>query len=404
MLTLMMGTAMAQAIPLAASPILTRLYTPADFGMLSLFMAVTSIFGVIACGRYELAIQLADDEKEAVNVAALSLLIALVLSSVLLLVALLFRISLARMLGNEAIAPWLFAIPLAVLLSGVTTVLSYLNSRGKCFSDIATSNVVKSTVLVTLQAGFGSIKAGGGGLITGQVASMLAANVRLYRNATQGRPLRNTVTWQRMCEGAKKYINQPKYTLWASLANSLSLNVASIMISNLYMGAALGHYALVQRVLSAPAALIGGSIGQVFFQRASEAKRTTGSARHVFLKTSFGLLIIAVPAYILLYFVVDRLFAFVFGEAWRVAGRYAQIMVPLFAVRFIISPLSVVNQVNRQNLGGMVSQLLFLGASVAVMIGCAWAGFSMEQMLKVFTGVMVVLYGGYYVYIYRTTG
>ena len=70
-LTLMTGTTIAQAIPIAISPILTRLYTPKDFGVLALFVAITSIFGSIANGRYELAIMLPKKDEDAVNILAL---------------------------------------------------------------------------------------------------------------------------------------------------------------------------------------------------------------------------------------------------------------------------------------------------------------------------------------------
>ena len=69
-LTLMTGTTIAQAIPIAISPILTRLYTPKDFGVLALFVAITSIFGSIANGRYELAIMLPKKDEDAINIFA----------------------------------------------------------------------------------------------------------------------------------------------------------------------------------------------------------------------------------------------------------------------------------------------------------------------------------------------
>lgn len=403
MVTLMTGTAMAQALPIAASPILTRLYTPADFGVLALFMAVTSVFGTIACGRYELAIQLADDEVEAINLAALSLLIAVALSVILLLLVLISRHPLARLLGNEAIAPWLFLVPVSVFLSGLTMVLTYLNSRGKRFKDIATAGVMKSVVMVALQAAGGFFKLGHAGLVVGQITSMLASNARLFRNATQGHSLRDVVTWSRMGKAARRHIEQPKLTLFGGMANVLSLNAASVLISHLYTPVALGHYALVQRVLAVPATLIGTSVGQVFFQRASESKRKIGTARSVFLKTSIGLLLVALPIYSLVYFAAEPVFVLVFGEPWRLAGRFAETMSPLFAARFIVSPVSTINQVYKDNMAGMLSQFAFLLASVGAIIFSSWLDFEVEAMLQAYVIVMVVMYSGYYLYLFRAT-
>ncbi len=50
-LTLMTVTTIAQAIPIAISPILTRIYTPEDFGVFALFLAILGVFSVVASAR-----------------------------------------------------------------------------------------------------------------------------------------------------------------------------------------------------------------------------------------------------------------------------------------------------------------------------------------------------------------
>ena len=85
-LTLMTGTTIAQAIPIAISPILTRIYAPEDFGMFALYMSVASIISVIATGRYELAIMLPKKDEDAVNIVALSIIISFFVSFISLLI------------------------------------------------------------------------------------------------------------------------------------------------------------------------------------------------------------------------------------------------------------------------------------------------------------------------------
>src|SRR6056300_1116690 len=84
--TLMIGSTLAQAIPIAITPVLTRLYTPEDFGLLALFIAMISILSSIVNGQYEQAIILPKKEEDAINIAALSLLIAICFSILLLTV------------------------------------------------------------------------------------------------------------------------------------------------------------------------------------------------------------------------------------------------------------------------------------------------------------------------------
>jgi len=84
-LTLMTGTTIAQAIPIAISPILTRIYTPEDFGVFALFIAIVGFFSVIASARYEQAILIPKKDEDAINIFALGFIIICSISLFLLI-------------------------------------------------------------------------------------------------------------------------------------------------------------------------------------------------------------------------------------------------------------------------------------------------------------------------------
>jgi len=115
-LTLMTGTSIAQAIPVAISPILTRMYTPEDFGTLALFVAITGVFSVIASGRYELALMLPSKDEDVMNIFALGLMIILLVSLGLFFFIFFFVDHLVVMLNNDTIGYWIYFVPLAVFL------------------------------------------------------------------------------------------------------------------------------------------------------------------------------------------------------------------------------------------------------------------------------------------------
>ena len=135
-LTLMTGTTIAQAIPIAISPILTRIYTPEDFGVLALFVAITSIFGSIANGRYELAIMLPKKDENAINIFALGLIITFSMSFILLVLVVLFNEQITELLKNDEISVWLYFVPIAVLFIGLYNMLAYYNNRKKYYKVI----------------------------------------------------------------------------------------------------------------------------------------------------------------------------------------------------------------------------------------------------------------------------
>ena len=113
-LTLMTGTTIAQAIPIAISPILTRIYTPEDFGIFAIFLAITLIIGSIANGRYELAIMMPKKDEDAINIFALGFIITTSLSLLLLVLVLIFQKYFIFLLKNEEIGVWLYFVPISV--------------------------------------------------------------------------------------------------------------------------------------------------------------------------------------------------------------------------------------------------------------------------------------------------
>ncbi|RLA83044.1 MAG: hypothetical protein DRG78_05550 [Epsilonproteobacteria bacterium] len=116
-----------------------------------------------------------------------------------------------------------------------------------------------------------------------------------------------------------------------------------------------------------PSALIGNSIGQVFFQEATKEKQLTGKAIHSFSSTLKKLIIIGIPSFGVLFFIVEDLFAFIFGEDWRIAGVYAQVMVPVFFIRFISSTVSSINIVFEKQKIGLYINILLMFSSIIIL-------------------------------------
>jgi len=109
-LTLMTGTTLAQAIALAISPILTRLYAPEQFGVFALYLSIVALLAIVATGRYELAIVLPESDVDAWHLCALALLIAAAVSVSTLLGVWIFGERIAARVGDARMADWLFIV------------------------------------------------------------------------------------------------------------------------------------------------------------------------------------------------------------------------------------------------------------------------------------------------------
>jgi O-antigen/teichoic acid export membrane protein len=370
-IALMTGTTIAQAIPIAISPILTRMYSPQDFGVFAIFLAINAITGVIAGAKYEEAIILPKNNKNALNLVVLSVLISFIFSFFLALFILLFNSQIVSMLGEPKIKYWLYFVPLTTFILAIYNSLNYYNIRNKTFKNISISQVSKSSSSAIVQVFIGLIQTGPFGLILGQIISYFTGNFILFKTLKEDinkKNIKKEITKKTIKSVAKEYSKFPKYSLPSIFINSLNLNIINFLISSIFSITTLGFYSITQRLIAIPAKVIGSSFSQVYFQKASIVFNSNGNTRLLFVKTLKQLIV--TPIYIILFFIAEPLFAFVFGEKWRIAGLYAQILIPLAFVKFLSGSLEttlVIHQKQQYLL--LINVLLILSTVVVFFFG-----------------------------------
>jgi len=341
-LILVGGTTIAQILPIALSPILTRLYTPEDFGTLAIFVAITSVLSVISCGRYELAIMLPEKDEDAINVAAVAFLFNIFVSTSFLIFISLFGSWLLNLLNAKNLGKLIYLAPLTVFLMGTFNILNYTNNRFKLYKDISKANIYKSIAGAVVQIVMGFFKTGALGLISGQFASQLVSNGKLFLNVKVH--LKN-IEKRKIKEMSIRYLKFPKYSLWAGLLNTASYQIINLVIGKFYGQEQLGQYYLSLRILGIPTLFIGSAISQVFFKQALDEKSRTGNIEKTFKNTLKKLTILSVPIFTLIFLISKPIFAIVFGKNWEAAGEYTMILTPMFAIRFVSSALSITTSI-----------------------------------------------------------
>ncbi len=348
-LTLMTGTTIAQAIPIAISPILTRIYTPEDFGMFALYMSIASILSVIATGRYELAIMLPKKDEDAVNIVALSIIISFFVSFIAFLIVYIFNAQITSLLGNQDISNWLYFIPVTVLLTGVYQSFNYWSNRKKQYKRLANNRVIRSGTTATTNLGMGFGGFGSSGLILGGVLGQGVATSALGRMVwREDKGLLENISKLKMFAMMRKYKKLPMFNLPNAVIDGFRLSGISILIAKFFTTATLGQFALAWKMVQTPMSLIGSSLSQVFFQKISSANKSDlNSLVKIFIiKAS----LIALPIFLIIYFFAVDIFIVIFGENWKLAGEIASVMTPWLFLNFITSPISTLFIVlNRQD-------------------------------------------------------
>nr|WP_249315571.1 oligosaccharide flippase family protein [Bacillus sp. FJAT-49711] len=368
----MTGTTIAQALPIAASPILTRIFTPDDFGILALFLSITSIIGVMITGRYELAIMLPKEDKEAVNLVALSITIAAGISLFLLTLIIIFGEQISALLGNSQIYPWLFFVPLSLFLTGIFQAFNYWSNRKLQYKRIANATISKSTTTAGMNIGIGVMQSGAAGLVLGNVLGQLAATVQLVvKSIKKGKISFSYVTLKEMTLLAKKYDRFPKVSIWSAMLNTASLQLPVFVLSTGFSSAIVGFFSLSQRVLSIPMSVLGSAFGQVFFQTSTKLKEEDpkGLTQVTYRSYKYMLLIGVIPISIIFGF-GDIIFSFVFGKEWQIAGEYARILSVWLLLVFISSPLALLYTVmNREGTLFLFNLSMFVSRAIVLLFG-----------------------------------
>ncbi|MGE5704690.1 MAG: lipopolysaccharide biosynthesis protein, partial [Clostridia bacterium] len=175
----MTGTGIAQLLTFLTAPVLSRLYDPASFGILSLYTSIASILSVIISWRYEVAIVLPEKDEDAFSLLALCIQIITGMSIAILLVVVLFGESLLSRLGMSAVLPWMWWLPLHVMAMGLAQTLTYWCTRKQDFKGVASTQMVRSVAVTGTQVTGGVLQAGAGGLIGGQAGGQLITAVML---------------------------------------------------------------------------------------------------------------------------------------------------------------------------------------------------------------------------------
>jgi O-antigen/teichoic acid export membrane protein len=366
------GTIGGQGIMVLAAPILTRLYTPQDFGLLGVFVALLSLVSVIACLRYELAIPLPDDDNEAAALLVLSVTMVLAVATLSSIPILLYRHEIARLLNTPGLANYLYLVPLGAVFAGMYSVLNFWAVRKKAFTLLAKSKFSQSIAATGVQLGgaaFGDIA-----LLLGQVAGHAIGSISLcWRLLRQPGTVIRNVKLSSIAIVAVRYKRAPLFSTWSALFNTVGWQLPPILFAVLFSPAAAGLYALANRVLSMPMQLLGQAIANVFFSDAAQAYRD-GKLTVLVAGIHARLAHIGMPPMLVLLIGGPEIFSHIFGPQWREAGVFAQWLSPWLYLVFITSPLSSTFEVLERQVLGMVYQGIFLFVRVVAIAGGAWIG------------------------------
>ncbi|MBB5112909.1 oligosaccharide flippase family protein [Micromonospora echinospora] len=381
---LAIGTVLSQVTLVLASVLLARLYMPREFGEFSIALSLAMILAVLATGRLEMAVPLAEDDQEASTVAVTAMLFAILLSLALLALLVGYRLVAGRSWPAFGAGASAWLVPPAVAGLGALAAARNLQSRRELFSRVSFSRVTASLVQSVGQ--LAASPAGGLGLSAGFVAGTVWNAVSLSRGL-RARPLS---TWR---AAAAKWRRFSLLLMVPSVLNVATVGAVAPAVALLYGVASSGLFTFSTRVLALPAVVIGQAVSGAFFPKVAELERKGQPLAPAMHLAVTGLTMASVPIFGLVLLLGPELFGVVFGDRWRGAGEMSAVLAPWLAVAFVSSPLStlmtVKNELRRLLVLSLVEASLRLGSLSAGLIdGRAMTGIVAYSV----SGCLICLY------------
>lgn len=392
-ITLATGTGLAQAIPMLAAPLVTRLYTPSDYGILTLYSTIIGLAGIFANGMYASAIVIAKNDDDATNVFALSILITLVFSVVGMGIVFLLHDAILSWLGEPRIWMWVFLMPLSIFLSSLYQAQNNWVNRNQKFKILAGNRISQAIFSTGIQLLFGFVQLGASGLISTVVLANLFATALLSWRVWRNCPLNfRVISFKKMRWQAKEHWRFPIYSLPTDFLN-IAVNRAPIFMLNMFAGvAAIGYYGFALRIMTLPTGLLSASIGDVFRQRASSDYREHGNCRSIYLKTFKSLSLMAALPFLFLFIAAPTIFPLIFGAKWAEAGDYMRWLSIMSFAGFVSSPLSYVYYIAEKQGEDLLLHLYMLVSTILCMYVGFWIFGKITYVIALFSINYALIY------------
>lgn len=391
---LMTGTAISQILGVILYPVITRFYSPEDFGLYVLFNSLLGMLVVLGALRYEFSIPIAISKFKALNALFMSFLILILFCMIIAVCIFFFGDKLLEILDAEKIAPFKYFLVLGVLFAGIYSILNQWALRVKVFKKLSITRVSRSLGLNISQILFGVFKLGGVGLILGKIIGEFSGNIVLLRHVIKSeKKIISQFNSEEIKQLLIRYKKFPLYTAPTQLFNKAGLELPVIFVTSIYGSEVVGLYGLAHLIVSIPMTLIGGAVGDVFYAEAAASGRQ--HPEKLLLRSTKllkQLIYLGIGPLVLLVFFGPSLFGFVFGENWTESGIYAQIIAFLVFFRFIFTPISRVFQAFEKQIQAFFLDLTRLILVIITFLLVEYYNFNSYTAIGIYTFLMGLIY------------
>jgi lipopolysaccharide exporter len=361
---LVTGTVISQGINILASPFLSRIFSPAEFGVSTLFQSILSIVLIVATLKLDSAIIITDSDIKAKQLLKSSLFFTLICSFLVFVTFFVLLFMDLDIFGVSNGYIVIILLSISLLLSGSSTTFNSWANRNRDYSIMMWVPIFNTGTATTVNIFLGIIGSTSYGLIPGIVGGLFISSTYLYFRYGIPKIKHSNL------ETVREFSDFPAFQMPSLLLNTLSTQIPVIAFSFFYNEIIVGWYSMAQRILLLPLTVIGSAVGQIYYREISilyQKHERIDTLTNKILKNSF--IIAFIPMTILIAF-GDIIFVWIFGESWEESGTFARYLTPWFLMVFVTSPLSnILIVLNKQKENLKINTIMMLSRVLSIWIG-----------------------------------
>jgi len=378
-------------------PVLRRIYTPEDFGAMSVYLSLLGVITIVSSLRYEATIVLPKNNNEAANILSLAFIINIIFCIILLLALLFFRDEIVGLINfPQKYSRFLYLLPVASLFFGIYQSINYWLIRQKAFKASTQNKIIRRGIEGAFQLLLGIFKFPGG-LFVGDLSGNFANGFAGIRQAFKNKFDLRFVSKKKIRYVFKKYIDFPKYNVIPTLLSNAATVLPFLFVNKIYSTETVGYLDLSRLVLSIPLIFISATISQVFFQHTTEKKHNSISIKIEAINILYLLSAIIIAEILLVIFAGPELFGFVFGKSYEVSGSFSQLLVFSFSLNFISSTFSSIFITFEKIRLNSIWQIVYFFAICSLFL---FRHLDIYDFLKIFVAIEIVMHLTYCTMIY----
>ncbi|QQV10600.1 lipopolysaccharide biosynthesis protein [Acinetobacter johnsonii] len=393
-LKMVLGTGIARIIGVASIPILTRLYTPYDYGVLAVFVGLIAVISPILSLRYVVAIPLPKKDESAINLVALSLMLMGCMSVVIGLIFYFFIDVFAQWFDIAVLQDFWWLIILGAIAVALYEMLSLWATRQQHYSIIARTKVTQSLIGEGSKIVLGLLAIKPLGLLIGNIFEQSAGSISfIYKFKEDFIRLKFHIHKKIFYLLWNYYRGFPLFRLPSQFLLVFSMQAPAFFAASLYGATSTGQLSLALMAMALPISLIGASVSQVFYGEISNiGKGSEEKIKNLVIVVQKKLFLVGIPITLFIFFAGEFIFKIAFGNKWIEAGQYASILAPYLLLQLTSSPLVQVLNVYNAQLSFLAINVFRAIGLVSIYLYCQYFNIEMSDFVAILSGFLFVFY------------